>query len=219
MLKVFTIENQRAMQVLIVAFVLSFTISSFQCNQNLKSKAELDALKSELFCDANDVSKWPIYADPPDGDYEDAGNGIFRFQIDTMQIAKIIKYREELEPQILQYIDSAYCWVYLAAYLKYESAIPPIKDKLLHSDRIYGWEGPDYEKVESYLYDEQYCYQLAYIACIEYISGKPLNKAITLNDDEVLHLKSKADKCNEMHMDSLDIYCPGRWLMERLDIQ
>ncbi|OFX32611.1 MAG: hypothetical protein A2X08_08730 [Bacteroidetes bacterium GWA2_32_17] len=192
-----------------------FSILLAACNYQATTENELENLKNNLFKKTTDISELPIYADPPSLDYEDVKKGIFLFQIDSIEREKIKKYRNELEPFIIQRIDSGYSWVYLAAYLHYESAVPKIKDRLLKCDKFYGWEGGDYQKIERYLDDEQYCYQMAYISAIEYITGKPILKAITLTDHENSYLKNKADKCIECDEDAL-AFCWARWLLEKL---
>jgi hypothetical protein len=186
------------------------------CHNPATNEKELEDLKNGLFRRATDVSELPIYADPPTADYEDVRKGIFAFQIDSAKREMIKKYRDELEPLIVQRIDSGYAWVYLAAYLRYQSAIPKLKNELLKCNHFYGWEGGDYQKIERYLDDEQYCYQMAYISAIEYISGKPVSKAITLTYEENAALKTKADKCFECNKDAL-AFCYARWLLNKLN--
>lgn len=192
-----------------------FILSS--CNQNPSSNAEFENLKGELFKKVKDISELPIYADPPTQDYNDFKKGIFLFQIDSTEIKKIKKYRKELEPYILQYIDSGYSWIYLAAFLHYKSAVPKIRNLLLKCNKFYGWEGGDYSKIERYLDDEQYCYQLAYIAAIEHISKKNISLAITLSEKEYNDLKIKADKCKKCNKDAL-AFCYARWMLKKLKV-
>ncbi len=196
-------------------YLLLFSIFSAGC-KNTVIDNDFEILKSNLFKKAADASELPIYADPPTSDYEDFKKGKFQFQIDSIEIRKINKYRKELESSIIQRIDSGYAWVYLAAYLRYESAIPKIKELLLKCDKFYGWEGPDYSKTDSYLEDGQYCDQMAYITAIEYISKKNISKAVKLTTAEYNYLKSRADKCSENNKDSLNIFCPQRWLLGKL---
>ncbi len=192
-----------------------FSILFVNCNYQATTEKELENLKNNLFKKTTDISELPIYADPSTSDYEDVKKGIFLFQIDSFEIEKIKKYKSELEPFIIQRIDSGYSWIYLASYLHYESAVPKIKDRLLKCDKFYGWEGGDYQKIERYLDDEQYCYQMAYITAIEYITGKPISKAITLTDKENAYLKNKADKCIECNKDA-QAFCWARWLLDKL---
>ena len=194
-------------------FIFLLFVLLYSCRQN--SNAEFESLKADLFKHVEDVSELPVYADPPTGDYEDVKEGIFSFQIDTAQQSLLTKYSKELEPHIIKYLDSGYSWVYLAAYLKYESAIPKLKQLLLDCDNFYGWEGGDYSTVDRYLDDEQYCYQLAYVAAIEYITEKPLGEAIRLTTEEKIKLSDAATNCT--HPDSIDENsCPARWLLGKI---
>lgn len=201
--------------ILLFELVLGLLFSS--CNHKPNTNKELEALKVKLFCNTGDLSDFPIYADPPTADYEDMKKGIFLIEADSTEIETIRKYRSEIELIVIQYIDSGFSWVYLAAFLKYKHAVPKLKDKLLHCDRFYGWEGPDYSKIESYLIDDiQYCYQMAYIAAIEYISSKPLAEAVTLTDAELQELSRKANHCSTTEADSIETYCAARWLMGKV---
>lgn len=207
---------------LIVVFGMTFSPFSMACNDSHSkidkgfNEKEFKELKSKLFDKTSKNYETPIYADPPTADYEDVKRGIFLFQMDSIEIEKIKKYRSELEPYIVQHIDSGYTWVYLAAFLKYESAIPKIKSRLLVCHEFYGWEGPDYSKIESYLNDDyQYCYQMAYISAIEYISSKPISEAIILSNQEYNALKGKASKCVDVNADEFMTHCSARWLLKK----
>lgn len=176
---------------------------------------EFQNLKAELFRPVEDMSELPIYADPPTGDWEDVREGVFNFQLDSTELTLLNKYRKELEPLVLQYLDSATAWVYLAAYLRYESAVPALKQALLECDDFYGWEGGDYTSLDRYLDDEQYCYQMAYIAAIEYITQKPISSAISLSKEESDQLSALAAQCQVS--DTLDeSTCAALWLLEKI---
>lgn len=205
----------KLLQLFFIGAIISILFAA--CKNQVTSDKDLENLKKELFKKTSDISELPIYADPSTMDYEDFKQDKFAFQVDSFEIQKIKKYKNELEPLIIQRIDSGYCWVYLAAYLHYESAIPKIKDKLLKCDKFYGWEGPDYQKIESYFVDGQYCYQMAYIAAIEHISRKPLSSSIELTNQEYENLKKIADHCNENNIDNLSDVCYARWLLDKFN--
>jgi hypothetical protein len=206
--------------ILTVLVVLTiFPILSITCNYQAPSNNELEDLKNNLFNKSNDISQHPIYADPPTADYEDFKKGIFRVQADSITISKIKKYKDELEPLILERIDSGYSWVYLAAFLKYESAVPEIKRSLLKCDSFYMWEGGwNYSEIDAYLSEMQYPFQMAYISAIEYITSNTIEQSITLTQKEHIDLKSKAASCTTANIDSLDFhaYCSARWLLRKL---
>lgn len=190
------------------------------CARQATTNQELEDLKNNLFNKTNaDAQLVPIYADPPTEDYKDVRKGIFRFQADSVTIDKIEKYRNELEPLILERIDSGYSWVYLATYLRYDSAVPAIKKSLLKCDSFYMWEGGyDYSGIDTYLSEMQYPLQMAYISAIEYITSQSIENAVSLTLQEYHALKIRADKCNSANIDSVDFghYCSARWLLEKL---
>lgn len=199
-------KNHFYLQILFLFFIYS-------CSSN--QEAELENLKAELFKPVKDASELPIYADPPTSDYEDVKLGKFSFNLDTGTISLVKKYCKELEPLILQRIDSGYAWVYLSAYLKYDSAVPKIKQALLLCDKFYGWEGGNYSTIDRYLDDEQYCYQMAYISAIEFITQKPINQCIILTEKERRQLTERAKQC--MLSDTMDEKsCSAQWLLNKL---
>lgn len=205
-------------------FLLSLLLLLFSCTEkNVAPNAELEQLKTQLFRPATDISMLPIYADPPTGDYEDMMQGKFMFQLDSSQLTLVQKHKKELEPMILQRIDSGYAWVYLAAYLEYEAAIPLLRKKLMTTHSFYGWEQgtgePDAEETtRQHLEDQNYCYQLAYIRAIEYISKKPIDKAIELTATEKDSLLALSAGCvpDSAAVDGFTGYCGARWLLEKL---
>jgi hypothetical protein len=182
---------------------------------NQADHKELDELKHSLF-KKGDVSALPIYADPPTGDYEDMSKGKFLLQVDSTRLHLIVKYKMELEPMIIERLDSSYSWVYLAAYLRLPSAVPVLKQHLIYNEAFYGWEGGDYTQIERYLEDPQYPYQMADLRAIELITGKPVHEAIDLSEKEHDYLKALSDKCRAENTEELTKYCRGRWLLAKL---
>ncbi len=205
--------------------IISLFSALISCNENSKNQRELDALEKLLFGNSKDVSLLPVYADPATGDYEDFAKGKFVFQIDTGKIALIKKYRDELEPMIEARFDSSYSWIYLAAFLRDENAIPLLKKKLLHDHFFYGWEEGDPDKYHTdadeydlQLEDHNYCFQLMCISAIEYISGKPIEREIALTDSERDSLTAAAKKCFPDSCASLEFTnaCESYWLLCKL---
>ncbi|NTU58659.1 MAG: hypothetical protein HGB00_07040 [Chlorobiaceae bacterium] len=203
---------------LIRYILLSAFILMMYGNRGISAETELNRLKTVLFSTSEESPSLPVSADPPTGDYNDLSNGRFSFLIDDDQIHQIVRYKNELEPMILERIDSDYSWMYLSAFLGYESAVPAIKKKLLDCKSLYGWEGPDYSQLETYLVDAQYPYQMACINAIEYITKKPLGLAITLTCEELDDLEGRAKKCTEENIDRADFadYCSAYWLLGKL---
>jgi len=210
-----TIVNYKYMNVLTKLLIVSILILLGTCSKNKNTDKSLEELK--LFLSENQ-SEYIINAQPPTGDYEEFSTGKFSFNIDTIKINQILKYKTELEPMILEKIDDSDSWLYLATFLKYSSAVAIIKNKLLNCDKFYGWEGPDYTKKESYMEDAQYCYQLAYIAAIEYITKKPIKQAIALTNQELNTLIEKSKKCKQENIDNEKFieWCAAYWLLEKL---
>lgn len=204
-----------------IFFRIFFCLFVFSCTGEKSSNKELSEVKSWLFAKTADFSQQPICADPPTGDYSDILKGTFLFQIDSSKIKQIVKFKKELEPDIISRIDSAYSWVYLAAFLRYNAAVPKLKEKLLQCDKFYGWEGPDYSKLDEYMYDGQYCYQMAYINAIEYITQKSIKQAIILSKEELMALQNRAKFCTEANIgnDSFTGCCAAFWLLKKLEIQ
>jgi hypothetical protein len=207
--------------------LLSFLLLLFSCaEEKVVPDAELEQLKTVLFKPATDISSLPIYADPPTGDYEEMAQGKFMFQLDSSRVTLIRKYKKELEPMILQRIDSGYAWVYLAAYLEYQAAIPLLREKLLRTHSFYGWEQgtgePDAEETtRRHLEDQNYCYQLAYIRAIEYISKKPVNEAVRLTASEKDSLAMQSAGCvpDSVNAEKFTGSCQARWLLGKLAAQ
>ncbi len=207
------------------AYFLLLLLLLFSCEEkNVSQEAELEQLKTQLFRPSREISALPIYADPPTGDYEEMMQGKFMFQMDSSQLTLIQKHRKEIEPMILQRIDSGYAWVYLAAYLEYEAAIPLLRKELMTTHSFYGWEQglgePDAEETtRQHLKDKEYCYQLAYIRAIEYISKKPVNEVVKLTAAEKDSLDVQLAGCvpDSVNAEGFDGYCQARWLLGKLD--
>ena len=199
-------------QIMLSALILLYSNLSFGAD------IEFEALKTTLFGSKSNSSELPVSADPPTGDYNDLANGKLSFRIDEAQIRLIVRHKNKLEPLIVAQIENDYCWLYLSAFLRYEAAVPIIKKKLLETQSIYGWEGPDYSKVETYLTDAQYPYQMACINAIEYITGKPVSKSIRLTNKEQHDLNARARKCTATNIDKADFtrYCSALWLLGKL---
>ena len=101
----------------------------------------------------------------------------------------------------------------LAGHFKASKVIPLLRQHLLMPQRTYGWEGPDYSKPESYLFDEQYQYSMAYLQAIEDISGKPIHQAVNLIPAEIEGLDKYA-------RNSESEYCHWAiWLKNKLHLR
>lgn len=100
----------------------------------------------------------------------------------------------------------------LAGYYRMSKLLPLLRSKLLIPRPCYCWEGPDYSKPESYLADSQYQYSVAYLQSIEAITGKPLDKAVSLTQAEAKSIAEYARNENsEYHHWAL-------WMQRKLGI-
>lgn len=73
----------------------------------------------------------------------------------------------------------------LAGHFRMTNMLPHLRSCLFIPQRCYGWEGPDYSKLESYLQDDQYLYGTVCVAAIEDIVGTPLHDAIHPTQEEL----------------------------------
>jgi hypothetical protein len=88
----------------------------------------------------------------------------------------------------------------IAGHFKMEETLDNLRDCLLEPRSQYGWEGPDYSKLENNLADNQFMYSVSYLQAIEEITGKPIYEAIILTPKEVTRIESiAANKRNEYY--------------------
>lgn len=204
--------------------LLLFVFLFFACSSAEENK-EQESLRTFLISHTNDITALPVYADPPTGDYDDLRKGKVSVQ-DSVKLAQISQYKTGLEPVILERIDSGYTFVYLAAYLKYESAIPLLKKKLLQEDgfHFYGWEGGLTKGESNEMYvnermkDHQYPEAMAYLAAIECISGKPISQSGIFSKDDQKILEKRAQDClpDSVDTDRFTSNCSAKWLLYKL---
>lgn len=76
-------------------------------------------LKNNLFKKTTDISGLSIYAGPPTMYFEDFKNDKFSLQIDSIEIEKNKKWRNELEPIIIQHIDNGMNLLFLKSKTGY----------------------------------------------------------------------------------------------------
>lgn len=192
-------------------------------------KDEVESMLARLSEAQHDITRMPVYADPASGDYDELRAGKFTVQ-DSTFLRLITENKTALEPFIVQHIDSAPSFIYLAAYLKYSSAVQAIKHALLRDDyfQYYGWEkgipgkaSDPAEMCNEQLQDHEYPYQMAAIAAIEYISGKPLPQAVPLTAGEEAALTAGARQCVPEQMEGTDYNpsCLSCWLLHKFNGQ
>ncbi len=73
----------------------------------------------------------------------------------------------------------------LAGHFGINKVLPSLRHHFLIPRHCYGWEGPDYSEMESYLTDDQFVYSIAYLEAIETLAGKPVSEAIVLAPHEI----------------------------------
>ncbi len=84
----------------------------------------------------------------------------------------------------------------LVGHFRIREALRLLRSQFLTPRRYYGWEGPDYSKLESYLADNQYQYSVAYLEAIEAITGQPIAVAISLSRSESEEIERHASNHN-----------------------
>ncbi|MDR1315786.1 MAG: hypothetical protein LBK13_02835 [Spirochaetales bacterium] len=93
--------------------------------------------------------------------------------------------KDNLETIVLEGIKSGNHWyIILAEYFKYESSINVITDYYVHKYYFYGWEGYDYDKIESFLSDNQYPLDGICIRALKRISGKDITDGSLLSEEQ-----------------------------------
>ena len=101
----------------------------------------------------------------------------------------------------------------LAGHFRVEKVLWLIRYHFLTPRRCYGWEGPDYSQLESFLTDNQYQYSITYLEAIEAITGKPIAEAIVLTPAESTRIENYAT--NEKSR----FYHWGLWIQRKLNHQ
>lgn len=101
----------------------------------------------------------------------------------------------------------------LAGHFRIEKVLWLVRHHFLTPRRCYGWEGPDYSQLESFLTDNQYQYSITYLEAIEAITGKPIADAIVLTPAESARIEKHAT--NEKSV----FYHWALWIQRKLNHQ
>jgi len=101
----------------------------------------------------------------------------------------------------------------LAGDFRVEKVLWLVRNHFLTPRRCYGWEGPDYSQLESFLTDNQYQYSITYLEAIEAITGKPIADAIVLTPTESTRIENHAT--NEKSV----FYHWALWIQRKLNHQ
>ena len=109
------------------------------------------------------------------------------------QLAWMLVHREHLSDAInARILDHSTLAIQIAVYLRLETAISVLREKVLTLRDTYGWEGPDYSQPDPWMWETQYPYHRIYIWAIQGIAGAPLHAVIKLTDAERDFLQQKA---------------------------
>ena len=98
----------------------------------------------------------------------------------------------------------------LAGHFKMKKMLPLLKYHLLTPRCCYGWEGPDYSKLESFLTDNQYQYSIVYLQAMEAIAEKPITELIDLTQAEEQNIRKWSTNENS------DFYHWALWIQRKL---
>lgn len=101
----------------------------------------------------------------------------------------------------------------LAGHFRISQTLPLLRYHFLTPRRCYGWEGPDYSKLESYLADNQYQYSVAYLEAMEAIAGKPIAEAVALTESEAKEIQKHAANANS------ESYHWALWMQWKLNMK
>ncbi len=144
-----------------LVFILFFLFSNSLFAQ------KLDVLKEKI---RNDAIFW---ADPFSEPFDSLGNWTGTGVKDSLLLLKIWDQKDSLENFVIELLkqktislEQKMDLAHLAAYLGCHKALEPIWAELIHTSRIYGWEGPNYDLIDSYLEEVQYPFQQYYWACL-----------------------------------------------------
>lgn len=84
--------------------------------------------------------------------------------------------------------------IQMAVYLRLETAIPVLREKLLRLRSMIGSEGPDYSTEDPWMWEEHYPYHSIYIWAIQGIAQALVAEVIKLTPTERQFLGEKASK-------------------------
>lgn len=84
--------------------------------------------------------------------------------------------------------------IQMSVYLRLETAIPVLRERLLKLRSNYGWEGPNYSTEEAFMSEYQYPYHRIYIWAIQGIAQAPVTAVVKLTPIERQYLNRRASK-------------------------
>lgn len=186
------------------------------CGNSLPAQPAWDSLKVRLH--THEWGMMPVVSDHWSNDPDSLRKGIFVFHWNDTELALLRQHEKEIHQMVMDSIvhrgTEDYRFLFLAAWLRYPEILHHLKNEILYHQRMYGWEGPSYEKKEDYLYDEQYPWQMDCLALAEWVSGKPASEAIVLSAEELESLRGQAKECNRKTFEG----CYAEWLLGKLGL-
>ncbi len=163
-------------------FVPKYFFLFFFLFSNALFAQNLELLKTKIL--NNEVLRTDVFSEP----FDSAGNWTGEAVQDSLILLHIRDKKDSLETFILDLfknngmdLSQKMALAHLAAYLGYEKALEPIWEELIGTFRIYGWEGPNYDLIDSYLEDVQYPFQQYYWACLSALLKKNPAKSLKNN--------------------------------------
>lgn len=111
--------------------------------------------------------------------------------------------------------------IQMAVYLRLETAIPVLRERLLKLQSTYMWEGPDYSTEEPFMRENQYPYHRIYIWTIQGIAQAPVAAVVKLTPIERQYLNRRASKAAPDVGDAYNTvdgqaWC-AKWLLTQLE--
>lgn len=98
---------------------------------------------------------------------------------------------EKMLQAALKYPESVWAAKF-AQNFHVQTVMPQLRTRLFDPKAVYGWEGPDYSKLISYLDDAQFKDAPVYIEAMEAIAGKPIYQIVTPNATELAAINNLA---------------------------
>ena len=139
------------------------------------------------------------------------------------ELAWLMRHRKQLSDAInTQITNDSTLAIQIAVFLRLETAIPVLREKLLTLRDAYGWEGPDYTTEAPWMSEDQYPYHGIYIWAIMSIAEAPLPAVVKLTPDERNALQQKASRAvpYPAHPDVGEVdsqaWC-AKWLLNQLE--
>ena len=179
-------------------------MSAIPCHGNDARTEELTAVAEAFTKAARNVysTDWIYFDIPLDRLYSDDELAILGDHLPSLQ---------SLIESALERQDSV-SGAKLAGHFNMSELLPLLRRHFLTPRHCYGWEGPDYSKLESYLADHQYQYSVGYLEAIEAITGEDIAAAVVITESEVREIERLAS------LEKSPYYHWALWIQRKLKI-